>query len=196
VKIDKTPPTLTFGVPAPAPNAAGWNNTNVSIPFTTSDNLSGVAVTSLPSPVLLTGEGQGIAQSVTVTDAAGNSATFTSPLVNIDKTPPTVTCSVSPSVLWPPNHKLVAVTASVTVSDSLSGPAGFTLVSVTSSEPNSGPGDLQGFVLGTPSTSGLLRAERLGTGTGRVYTLTYNGTDVAGNSTACVATVTVPHDQR
>jgi hypothetical protein len=56
------------------------------------------------------------------------------------------------------------------VTDTLSGPAGFTLVSVTSNEPDNGlgdgdqPNDIQGFALGTPSTSGLLRAERAITG--------------------------------
>ena len=33
VKIDKAPPTARFGSPSPAPNAAGWNNTDVSIPL-------------------------------------------------------------------------------------------------------------------------------------------------------------------
>jgi hypothetical protein len=36
----------------------------------------------------------------------------------------------------------------------------------------------------------LLRAERYGDP--RVYTLTYEGEDVAGNATECDATVTVP----
>jgi hypothetical protein len=87
-KIDKTPPTLTFGSPSPPPNAAGWNNTNVSISFTAADGLSGVASTSVASPLVLTAEGQGVTGTVTVTDVAGNSATFTSPPVKIDKTAP------------------------------------------------------------------------------------------------------------
>jgi hypothetical protein len=48
---------------------------------------------------------------------------------------------------------------------------------------------------GTPDTSGFLQAARLGSGNGRVYTLTYQGTDNAGNTATCQATVTVPHDQ-
>ena len=46
VQIDKTNPTLTFGTSAPAPNGAGWNNSNVSVPFTAADSLSGVASTN------------------------------------------------------------------------------------------------------------------------------------------------------
>ena len=69
---------------------------------------------------------------------------------------------------------------------------------VASNEPDNGlgdgdvPGDIQGFVVGTPDTSGQLRAERAGGGGGRVYTLTYQVVDVAGNTGTCSATVTVP----
>jgi len=84
---------------------------------------------------------------------------------------------------------------SVNVTDTLSGPAGFTLVSTASNEPDSGGGDIQGFTVGTAAMSGLLRAERLGAGTGRVYTFVYNGTDRAGNSATCRTNVVVPHDQ-
>ena len=118
-----------------------------------------------------------------------------------DTTPPTVACSATPNLLWSPNHKMRDVTTSVTVTDAGSGPAGFALVSVTSNEPDNGLGDgdtandIQGWSVGTADTSGQLRAERSGAGTGRVYTLTYTGYDVAGNSATCSAVVRVPHDQ-
>jgi hypothetical protein len=51
---------------------------------------------------------------------------------------------------------------------------------------------VQGFVVGTPDTSGLVRAERSLPGDGRVYTLEYEGADRAGNSGSCVARVEVP----
>ena len=41
----------------------------------------------------------------------------------------------------------------------------------------------------------LLRAERAGPGNGRVYTITVDSTDRAGNSTTSSVAVTVPHDQ-
>jgi hypothetical protein len=110
-----------------------------------------------------------------------------------DTTPPTITCSTSPADLWPPNHKLVPVTATVTVTDP-SVPTSFTLMSVTSSEPDSGlgkddvPGDIVGWNVGTSDTSGSLRAERFGT---RTYTLVYRGHDSAGNSADCQTTVPV-----
>jgi hypothetical protein len=40
-----------------------------------------------------------------------------------------------------------------------------------------------------------VRAERLGNGTGRVYTVTSQVSDLAGNTAKATATCTVPHDQ-
>ncbi len=45
-------------------------------------------------------------------------------------------------------------------------------------------------------TSGLVRAERTGLDTGRIYRLLYSGADQAGNATSCMVELTVPHDQR
>ena len=54
IKVDETPPTLTFGAASPAPDDAGWRASPVSVPFTASDALSGVASTSSPSPLAIT----------------------------------------------------------------------------------------------------------------------------------------------
>ena len=51
VIYDTAPPTLTWGTPTPAANAAGWNDTDVSVPYTVADGLSGVD-TSLPGQSL------------------------------------------------------------------------------------------------------------------------------------------------
>jgi hypothetical protein len=40
-----------------------------------------------------------------------------------------------------------------------------------------------------------LRAERSGTGEGRIYTITYKVTDDCGNETFATVTVTVPKSQ-
>jgi hypothetical protein len=90
----------------------------------------------------------------------------------------------------------VTVTATVNVTDGGSGDGGFELVSVESSQddgdlgPGDVAGDIQGWTTGTADTSGQLRAERYGGA--RTYTLTYQGKDLAGNTTNCQATVTVP----
>jgi hypothetical protein len=55
--------------------------------------------------------------------------------------------------------------------------------------------DVQDAVRGTYDLSFALRAERSGTGPGRVYTITYTATDASGNSADASAKVTVPHNQ-
>jgi N-acetylneuraminic acid mutarotase len=197
--IDTTPPVIIPTV-TPAPNTQGWNNTDVTISWGVSDKESSIASSTGCDTITLTEETAGTTLTCSATNGAGlsNSASVT---VKIDKTPPSMHCSVSPNTLWPPNHKMVTVTASVSVTDLLSGPAGFTLTSVTSNEPDEGLGDgdtvndIQGWAIGTADTVGSLRAERSGHGTGRIYTLIYDGMDAAGNSASSSATVTVPHDK-
>jgi sugar lactone lactonase YvrE len=90
IRRDATPPTLTFGALTPAADAAGWNSSDVSIPFTTDDAMSGMRLTSVASPLVLTAEGAGIVRNIAVYDNAGNSASFATPAVNIDRTPPVI----------------------------------------------------------------------------------------------------------
>src|SRR2546427_13307276 len=87
INIDQTPPTLAFGAASPAPNAAGWNNTDVSFTYAAADNGSGLFSSTPPSPLVVSAQGSSVTGTVTVTDIAGNSATFVSPVVKIDKTP-------------------------------------------------------------------------------------------------------------
>jgi hypothetical protein len=92
---DTTPPTLSWETATPAPNAAGWNNTAVDIPYTTADDSSGVASATPGSPLHFGSEGASQTQTVTVFDNAGNSAQFTSPVVKIDWTKPVTSGSAS-----------------------------------------------------------------------------------------------------
>ncbi len=118
VKIDKTAPTLVFGEPSVAPNAAGWNNTDVTFTYAVSDDSSGVANPS--GSLTLSEEGAAVTGSVTITDLAGNSATFTSPTVKIDKTAPVINASRS----TPANENgwnNTDVAAGYTASDALAG---------------------------------------------------------------------------
>jgi hypothetical protein len=88
--------------------------------------------------------------------------------------------------------------ATVTAADALSGlvPGSFE-VSGTSNEPSSDPNDPE-IVITSNGSGGFtvqLQADRLGSGAGRVYTLTATANDVAGNTAITTATCTVPHDQ-
>jgi hypothetical protein len=209
---NSTPPTTSAAL-APPPNTAGWERSNVTVTLAATPASGGLPVQRITysatgaQPIASTSV-QGSTATLTIlaegtttlsyfaTDQAGNQEEAKTLTVRIDKTPPTMTCQASPSTLWPPNGKLMPVQVNVSVTDpNGSGPKGYELVSITSNE-----GDMatqqQGLVVGTASTSGSLQASRAGNGSGRVYTLTYQGSDLAGNTAACTTTVTVPKDQR
>lgn len=114
--------------------------------------------------------------------------------LDLDGTPPTLDVTVTPNLLWPPNHKYVTVKATVNVTDDRDPNPTWELVSVTSNEPDNGldDGDTPNDIVIVNDTTFKLRAERSGTGTGRVYTITYQATDAYGNSTMTSVTVTVP----
>jgi hypothetical protein len=109
-------------------------------------------------------------------------------------TPPAIAVTVTPSVIWPPNNRLVRVTASVRVSDPGGATPAVSLMSITSNEPLA-PGDVQA-AFGTDCRSFQLRATRLGGGSGRTYTITYRATNVSGLWTETAVQVLVPHDQK
>jgi hypothetical protein len=116
-----------------------------------------------------------------------------------DVTPPVISgVSVTPSLLWPANHKLALVTVNYTASDNC-GVAG-TSLSATSNEPDNGlgdgdqPNDIQ--LIPGDNHHLYLRAERSGIGAGRVYAITITCTDIHGNRTTQTALVAVPHDLR
>ena len=128
-------------------------------------------------------------------NASGWPATFQTVQVWVDL-PPVMTCSATPSVLWPPNNKMVPVSLNVTAVSAAFGPTPFSLKSVMTSEGNAAT-DIHGFVIGQPSTEGSLLASRLGyVMAGRVYTFVYQSTDELGLTGTCTAKVQVPHDQR
>jgi uncharacterized protein len=113
-----------------------------------------------------------------------------------DATGPALTVELSPTTLWPPNHKYVTVTAATTTSDSGDPSPAVELVSVASSEPDNAPGDADGNTVNDVVVDGphsfRLRAERDENASGRVYTVTYRSTDACGNQTLATAQVTVP----
>jgi len=84
---DATAPTIS-GSASPAPNGAGWNNTDVSVSFSCADNLSGIA--SCGPNQALSSEGMNQSAMGTAMDNAGNSASTTVSSINIDKTGPIV----------------------------------------------------------------------------------------------------------
>jgi hypothetical protein len=158
------------------------------------------AVTSLPLPprapsasatvstvVMLAGEGSHQV-SFKATDCSGN-VTESSQTVVLDTLPPVLSIAVTPSVIWPPDKRMVELTIAKTVSD-----AGDPHPAVTCTAASNEPG--AGDVVIGPDGKISVRADRLGAGNGRTYTITCVATDSVGHASApATATVLVPHDQ-
>src|SRR5262249_27831900 len=202
VQIDQTKPVIT-GSRAPAPNAMGWNNTNVTVSFSCADTgsvQSGLATNTVAGQTLSAeGAGQSVTNTGSCVDKAGNVADLvTISGINIDKTPPVITVSANPTTLWPPNGNMLPVTVSGTITDTVSGvQAGTASYAVTDeygSVQPSGPITLGGN--GSYALTIQLQASRNGDDLdGRQYTITISAQDNAGNTGSAATVVTVPHDQ-
>lgn len=113
-----------------------------------------------------------------------------------DTTPPTVTVTASPSLLWPPNHQMVRIDAAATAVDDQDPAPTVRLLGVTVNEPHDGQGDGNTGADVVVNAAGqiYLRAERSGTGKGRFYTITYEAIDRSGNKGFGSVDVVVPHN--
>lgn len=181
-----TPPTITPHIEGQlAPS--GWYTGDVRITWDIADEQTPDSIiTSGCAAVTVTNDTAGMPLVCTATSSGGWAQRTVT--IRRDATPPWITCTPTPSTLWPPNGKLVPVSVDVTVTDETSGSGGFLLTAAPTT-------DTADFVVGEPDIAGLLRARRPGESQGGEYTLTYTARDVAGNSATCGATVTTPHDQ-
>lgn len=114
---------------------------------------------------------------------------------------PVVSCSVTQTDLWPPNHQLENVGLAASASDrcgtvALGGPGGSAGIKVYSDEPDLfvGSGNFSPDAKDRAPGSLRLRSERGGPVNGRVYLIVVAATNPAGTG-YCTKTVTVPHDQ-
>ncbi|HWR57319.1 MAG TPA: LamG domain-containing protein [Thermodesulfovibrionales bacterium] len=129
--------------------------------------------------------------TLAVTDSKGASNQCTGTVTVIDNTPPSITSLMAdPNILWPPNHKMVNVTVDYNTTDNCEQNTACRISSVTSNEPIS---TADYSIVDAHHVQ--LRAERLGSGNGRIYTIAVTCTDISGNLSNKAVTVTVPHDQ-
>ena len=134
-------------------------------------------------------------------DDADNQSALSNVIIGeiVDVTPPEIIgLAANPAHLWPPNHKMVPVNLDVSVYDNCDAQPFCQIVDVSSNEPENGLGDgdtAPDWVI-TDDLSGDLRAERAGIDSDRIYTITVECTDDAGNSSSGTVTVTVAHDQK
>ncbi|SUS06554.1 exported hypothetical protein [uncultured Defluviicoccus sp.] len=187
---DTMAPTLTLpaNIVAEATSAAGGT---VDFTASASDIVSGPVAVSFSQasgsvfPLGIT------TVTASATDAAGNTSTGTFTVTVRDTTAPLIgSLSASPASLWPPNHKMVAVALAISVTDLADQYPDAHIVSVVCNETT----DASDWQITGP-LSLQLRAERDGAGSDRVYTITVEARDAAGNIATRDVTVTVPHDQ-
>jgi fibronectin type 3 domain-containing protein len=204
IQVDKEAPVTKASILPAAPTGSnGWYTSDVTVSLSATDALSAVARTEYQVNngdwITYTGAipafGEGIFKiGYRSIDQFGNIEPLQTFEFKIDKTAPQLTLQFDKTSIWPPDHKMVAIQANWNESDALSGVESVVLTSITSNEPDSGQGDIQAMT-GTAATTFSVRAERLGSGSGRVYTITYTITDKAGNQSTQVGTVSVPHNQ-
>lgn len=105
--------------------------------------------------------------------------------------------SASETALWPPDHGLRMVSLSG-ATDVEGDPVIITVTAVTQDEPVNGLGDGDtgpDAVAGATSNEVQLRAERSGTGDGRVYRVSFTASDGQGGTCSGVVRVSVPKSQ-
>lgn len=207
LRIDSVAPATTQSLSGTLGNN-GWYRSAVNVTLTATDATSGVAQTFYSvdgGPMLVysgsfsvSGDG---AHSVVFwsVDQAGNVEAIHSQVINIDATSPVLTAAANPSMLWPPNGKMLNITISGKVADSLSGvdTGSGTYTTVDSYGQVHPAGSFTIAANGTYSFTIQLEAKRNGQDKdGRIYTITINASDLAGNPCNATVTVTVPHDQR
>lgn len=112
-------------------------------------------------------------------------------------TPDCNTASPSMNPLWPPNHKMASVTIVGIVDDD--GDTVSTLITnIFQDEPvkGKGSGNTSPDGTGVGTDTAELRAEKSGSGNGRVYHIGFTADDGNGGVCSGEILVSVPHDQR
>ena len=125
--------------------------------------------------------------TVPADDGIGGRASETVVVTVVDSTAPVIaSVTATPSVIEKSNHMMVPVVVSVAAIDGC-GAVDCRITWVTSNE----PGEKDDWEI-TGSLTLNVRAERLGRGDGRIYTITIECTDAVGNVATSTVTVKVP----
>jgi hypothetical protein len=133
----------------------------------------------------------------TATDASGKASTC-SFNVTVEAAEVTIThAAASPTTLWPPNHKMVAISFDLDMDNECGLPVTTTVIDVTSNEPVNAVGDGNTEPDWVIDGAGhlKLRAERSGTGNGRTYTIRLRADSESGAGDETTVQVFVPHDR-
>lgn len=115
----------------------------------------------------------------------------------VNRAPDCSTAAPSVATLWSPNHKMHDVTVAG-ATDPDGDAVSLTIDAVTQDEPvdELGSGSTAPDAERRGDATVALRAERSGLGDGRVYVISFTGTDGARGACTGTVTVTVPHDRK
>jgi hypothetical protein len=127
--------------------------------------------------------------------SGGLTAPFHISFASINRSPDCSSAQAAVARLWPPDHRLVPVEI-VGVTDPDGDPVTITVTGITQDEPVNKEGD-GSTCPDAVITNGnaQVRAERSGTGNGRVYVISFTATDGRGGYCNGSVVVCVPHHQ-
>lgn len=136
--------------------------------------------------------------SCTATDDSGNTSAGTFDVTVVDSMPPQIlSVEATPGVLWPPNHKMIDIAVTVVAIDAVDPTPVSRIISVSSNQPvnGTGDGDIGPDWQITGALTLKLRSER-SQNVDRVYTITVESVDDAGNTNTATTTVIVSQGRR
>jgi probable HAF family extracellular repeat protein len=113
-----------------------------------------------------------------------------------DTTAPSLAPVADRTILWPPNRKMAPVTIKANASDKSGMPVTLNATVSCNESQNGAVYWTTPFIDQATGTIYLqLQADRLGKGSGRIYTITIAATDQTGNVGTASVQIMVPHDQ-
>lgn len=191
-------PVITCPVNITKANDAGLCSASVAFAATATGSpapsfVYRVGTTTITSPHVFP-VGTTTVTAIAINGGGSSNCSFTV-TVNDKEAPVISNVSVDPKVLWPANHKMRDVTVTYSSSDNCPGVVTCVLsVSCNEAVNDVGDGNTSPDWMVESNRLVKLRAERSGTGNGRIYTIKIKCTDVAGNTGEATTTVMVPHD--
>lgn len=138
--------------------------------------------------------------TLTVDDGYGGTGSDDVTITITDTTAPDLTFTTQTNSLWPPNHKMVLVVSGISAYDIVDEATDVEII-VTSSEDANGNGDgntdedYDIVANADGSYDVYVRAERAGGGGGRIYTISFSTSDIAGNTSGDTVEVSVVGNQ-
>ena len=168
----------------------------------TEAGLAGQPFTAVSNASLFSLNGRFIEVRATLTpNGAGDSPILSDVRIEVANRPPDCSAlTADRTLLWPPNHTFRDVTVTGATDPDAGDSVTHVIDGITQDEPVNGKGDgatsPDGMLSNPLTDTASVRAERSGSGDGRVYRLHVTATDTFGAACSGTVSVGVPRDQR